>query len=258
MPQKMKKENDKVRYRWLEKAFCLCLIFLCIATVWKLTELHDATSVFINNWNQTFQIAAQELQTLTSDTEGENSELAKDISSSTDTAIQLFNAENITEYLTRDAHTISYTGNQLIQNIIDEYKKLHAAAIQKQMQTRAGMIGRLEIPSIGVDVALFSSSSQSVVDAADSAAYFTLGNCTIVADHSNQGFDAIKSISVGATAYIDTGESETKLTCTEICQGTNTGHDLLDSNGISISTRSGYAFYTCNDNWQDVTIVFFS
>ena len=62
----------------------------------------------------------------------------------------------------------------------------------------------------------------------------------------------------GTVAYIDDGNTKRKLVCTGLCRGTNTGFDMLDSNGNSISGRGGYAMYTCNSNWTDITIVFFS
>ena len=131
-------------------------------------------------------------------------------------------------------------------------------AVKSQMASRPGMIGRLTIPSLGINVALFASNSQTVVDAADSAACFGLGASTIIGDHQNQGFSAIRGSYVGMTAYIDNGTTKQKLTCTGVTRGTNTGYDLLDSSGASVTGHGGYIMYTCNSNWQDVTIVFFS
>lgn len=160
-----------------------------------------------------------------------------------------------------------------IQERIEEYKKEQAelqakkaaeeaqaasAAVASQMASRPGMVGRLTIPSLGINVALFASNSQAVVDAPDSAACFGFGSATVIGDHQNQGFSAIRSSYVGMTAYIDDGTSKRQLTCTGVTTGTNTGTDLVSSSGVSVSTYGGYVMYTCNSNWQDVTIVYFS
>lgn len=62
-----------------------------------------------------------------------------------------------------------------------------------EIRERAGMIGRLVIPDVGVDAALFESSAdaasrQKVVDAMDSALYIpgTDGERDIIADHARQ------------------------------------------------------------------------
>lgn len=134
-----------------------------------------------------------------------------------------------------------------------------SAAVASQMASRPGMVGRLTIPSLGINVALFASNSQAVVDAADSAAYFGFGGATIIGDHWNQGFSAIRSAYPGMVAYIDDGTSKRTLTCTGVMTGTNTGYDLLDASGVSVSARGGYVMYTCNgSNWQSVTLAFFS
>ena len=46
--------------------------------------------------------------------------------------------------------------------------------VLEEMANRPGMVGRLVIPSVGVNVALFSGSDQAIVDAQDSAAYLSL------------------------------------------------------------------------------------
>lgn len=167
------------------------------------------------------------------------------------------------------AYDLSDTCDDAIAARIEEYEKEKAEreAIQArtpdpsvafQMASRPGMIGRLTIPSLGINVALYASNSQSVVDAADSAACFGFGSATVIGDHQDQGFSAIRSSYVGMLAYIDDGTSKRQLTCTGVTTGTNTGTDLINSSGVSASTYGGYVLYTCNSSWQDVTIVYFS
>lgn len=69
-------------------------------------------------------------------------------------------------------------------------------AVLEEMARRPNMYGRLVIPSVGVNVALFAVVSQAAADAQDSAAYFPFKNYMLVADHWNQGFWKIKRCSV--------------------------------------------------------------
>ena len=167
------------------------------------------------------------------------------------------------------AYDLSDTCDDAIAARIEEYEKEKAEreaiqarttdpSVASQMASRPGMIGRLTIPSLGINVALYASNSQSVVDAADSAACFGFGSATVIGDHQDQGFSAIRSSYVGMLAYSDDGTSKRQLTCTGVTTGTNTGTDLINSSGVSASTYGGYVLYTCNSSWQDVTIVYFS
>lgn len=87
-----------------------------------------------------------------------------------------------------------------------------------------GTAGRLEIPSVGVGVALYitdlyQQNVQSVVDAWDSAAVFPYRDrVTVIADHNNQGFAFLKNVGVGDTAFISqqNGNFDTYV-CTRVC-----------------------------------------
>ena len=131
--------------------------------------------------------------------------------------------------------------------------------VLEEMANRPGMVGRLVIPSVGVNVALFSGSSQAIVDAQDSAAYFSAGNAMVIGDHWNQGFTKIKSCTVGTKAYIYRGDSIETLTCTNVCRGINNDYDILYEDGTSATTGSWLLMYTCNGaNYHDITITFWS
>ena len=131
--------------------------------------------------------------------------------------------------------------------------------VLEEMANRPGMVGRLVIPSVGVNVALFSGSSQAIVDAQDSAAYFSAGNAMVIGDHWNQGFTKIKSCTVGTKAYIYRGDSIETLTCTNVCRGINNDYDILYEDGTSATTSSWLLMYTCNGaNYHDITITFWS
>lgn len=123
-----------------------------------------------------------------------------------------------------------------------------------------GAIGRLVLPSVGINVACYKSREQSVTDAVDSASYFDYGVQFVIGDHQNQGFYKIKSCKVGDIAYIDNGKTQDKYICTSLISGHNNGKALLDSeyNDIKDMNSGGITLYTCNgSNWRDVTIVFF-
>lgn len=177
-------------------------------------------------------------------------------------AIHSLTKEEVNTDLLNAAASYASIGDTQIRNRVAEYKAKQAtlpdASVASQMASRPGMIGRLTIPSLGVNVALFASNSQAVVDAPDSAAYFSFGNIIVIGDHQNQGFSAIRGASAGTVAYIDNGKTKRKLVCTGRTTGTNTGTDLLDSSGASVTSRGGYVMYTCNSDWTDVTLAFFS
>jgi prepilin-type processing-associated H-X9-DG protein len=130
-------------------------------------------------------------------------------------------------------------------------------SVQAEMQRRPGMNGRLVIPSVGVNVALFDGHAQRFVDAKDSAAYFLAGNTMVVGDHWNQGFSKIKNCHAGTLAYIYRGTSVQTLTCTGVCSGINGDSDLLYADGSSATMGGGTLMYTCNGaNYHDVTLTF--
>ena len=139
----------------------------------------------------------------------------------------------------------------------------HTAEACRMATVRAsierGAKGRFSIPEVGVDVALFESSAQSVVDRADSAGLFYALGQNLIADHNYQGFDAIRRCKVGTGACIETEDGSLQLTCTGIARGTNTGRDIILENGSSINgmNRGGYTCYTCNETRSSVTVVFF-
>lgn len=133
-----------------------------------------------------------------------------------------------------------------------------------------GTAGRLMIPSVGIDVALYACGSsseyadeqQKIVDNRDSAAYIEQAhtNDYVIADHNHQGFNAIKSsVPYETYAYINFGSYVQRYVCTEVGQGKNLGNNLIDWNGRSLNydpIPGGLAMYTCNANSTDVTITY--
>ena len=121
------------------------------------------------------------------------------------------------------------------------------------------LVGKLSIPSVGLSVNCYASASQATVDAANSAAYFYTQGHLVIGDHVNQGFNKIKSCSKGTIAYIPYGGSSVEYECVAVMNGINTGYSLTTADGRDIRDLypGAVVCYTCNSNWQNVTLVFF-
>lgn len=138
---------------------------------------------------------------------------------------------------------------------VNPYAK-ELVAVAEEIKSRFGMVGRLIIPDLGVNVALFDTEvgidSQVLVDRADSACMFPsgiFGNEALIGDHNYQGFEAIKDAEVNKSiAYINDGNKYTSYICTEIGIGTRGTYTLYNKNGESLfdKTSGGIIMYTCN------------
>ena len=121
----------------------------------------------------------------------------------------------------------------------------------------APFVGIFSIPRVGLAVKCYKSSDQKITDTQNAANYFYTQKHWIVADHNHQDFRLLKACEVGDIAY---GPDNTKYKCVEILsEGHNTGTQLTTSDGTSIENMHSGALvaYTCNENWRNVTIVFF-
>ena len=128
-----------------------------------------------------------------------------------------------------------------------------------------GTCGRLDILSVGIGVALYSAplaegNAQAVVDDEDSAAFFLWHDCKdVIADHNYQSFKNLPKVNVGDTAVISTADGyKDEYVCVRVCHdGINTGTDFLNESRETVETEPGsLIMYTCNSDWQHVTIVF--
>lgn len=136
--------------------------------------------------------------------------------------------------------------------------------VAAEMASRSGMIGRLIIPFVGVDVALFNRYTQGVVDRQDSAGTYRYnGGQMVIADHKNQGFSAMKaSVPNETIAFINDGQTIKPYICVENNVGSNKSngipYDLLDCNGESIylQNEGGLCMYTCNHHWSSITYTY--
>lgn len=126
--------------------------------------------------------------------------------------------------------------------------------------------GRFYIPDTGVDVGLQYINldncylAQDVVDADDSAVYMDYGSSYVIADHRHQGFSAIKECAIGTKAFIRHDDRLEVYECVNIDPNSrNDGEDVYDSdeNIIYNYDPSLLSCYTCNEDWQHVTVVTF-
>ena len=122
-----------------------------------------------------------------------------------------------------------------------------------------GFVGRLYIDEIDIDVALYHSNSQEVVDRKDSAAYFDLSSARgdmIIADHNTHSFGALCTVKKGAIARLvnDNGVME-YYECAAVFKGHNTGKGITDWSGRSVVGAADLMMYTCFDGWQNVWVV---
>ena len=120
-------------------------------------------------------------------------------------------------------------------------------------------VGRFAVPSVGINVGCYNSGAQATVDASDSAAYFHEDGHMMIADHVDQSFSSLKSTSVGAKATLTANGTTKEYTCVGKINGHNTGTAITDADYNSISSYYPGALvaYTCNGNWNNITIVFF-
>ena len=148
--------------------------------------------------------------------------------------------------------------------------------------------GRLIIPNVGVSVALYqcdwfdkTGKGQTCVDSYDSAAWLVaenipdywadyFDNSVIIADHTEQGFNAIKSMTCGDVAYIyNNGTCEKYEYVKTDYNGSNVENYIPERNYNLWKPRwsdgqyatVGHKFpeyitmYTCNDWYGSITLV---
>ena len=157
------------------------------------------------------------------------------------------------------SNQVQYKYDKLIVKDV-KTRNQNIVAERNSRSNKYSMLGRLSIPDISVDVAVFDTNAQGCVDAKDSAAYFKMGDTYVVADHWYDGFERIRDCKKGTSAFIDTGEKRVEYVCTQVILGHNTGSDLTDNNYNSVVRKwnpNGITLYTCVNGWRNVRIAFF-
>lgn len=133
----------------------------------------------------------------------------------------------------------------------------------KPIDNRKGLIGRLYIPSVGINLAIREptndTEAQKFVDEKDSAAIFWRGDARIVADHNNQGFANLSKVSIGDSAemILKDGSSISYIVVNKFT-GHNTGPELTDDdyNCIYDDNIGGLTLYTCYAGWENIWVVY--
>lgn len=140
-------------------------------------------------------------------------------------------------------------------------KEMH---IIRHDNKKLGSAGHFYIPSVDIEVPIYSELNEEVVDAKNSAVYCESFNekcrCGFIVDHASQGFNKIKQCKLGCYAYIKTKEEIKVFECIEIAYGKNLNDDLL-SIGNQYLTDINWAdicCYTCNDlEGINIIMIFF-
>lgn len=125
-------------------------------------------------------------------------------------------------------------------------------------QDYPGFVGRLYIDDVGIDVALYNSNAQAVVDRFDSAAYFDLPTWRghyIIGDHNNQSFRALHDVQVGMVCCIRPPDGEPiYYECVRVFNGINTGKYIAEENGRICMADADLLMYTCRMGWRYVRV----
>ena len=125
-------------------------------------------------------------------------------------------------------------------------------------------IGILAIPDLQIFVPLFygdlygnPDDTQEIVDRKDSAAYMEYETNHVIADHVEQEFKTLKNAAPGMNAFVlNEDGTYTSYTCISSGAGRNNDEELTDADGTGVSKliNNGLIIYTCNKNWEDITL----
>lgn len=136
---------------------------------------------------------------------------------------------------------------------------------EQEIRANPGMVGRLVIPSVGINVALYTDGEgateeeklQNICDRQDAAAFFDDGSGYLIADHNNQAFQVLGNVQQGDRAFILRGHSILSLECDLRMDAHNYGKGIVDAEGNYVSSLSDYVCYTCKENWNNVSVAGF-
>ena len=119
-------------------------------------------------------------------------------------------------------------------------------SIAAEKELNKSLYGRLVIPVADINVALYESSNQVVVNAEDSAALFKLGSARVIADYWAQGFSNLSKCAEGSEAYIVTDAGSTLYLCSKSENGSIARGNILfsDSTAVGTSSKSSVVCYS--------------
>lgn len=115
--------------------------------------------------------------------------------------------------------------------------------------------GRLHIPEVGVNVALYHGASQKITDRKDSANIFSMSvfDGLYIADHNTQAFKNLHKTLPGTKGYIELQDGDIRyIECVDIFDGYNTGKLITNKSGQT-NFQADYLMYTCKEG-QNIVI----
>lgn len=246
----------------------LFVVVALLETITLSCGAYVAQAAQLNTINQTKQNISAILQTTENTQEYTNTAALTDAISFGKAAVSFVsytgeeNKENIQTLQTQIQNAKSH-----IDAAAEEYRvQQFLASAQAEVASHPGMVGRLYIPSAGINVGLYSASMssgtaymQAVTDAADSCAYISgaIPGAILLADHNTQAFASLTSIRQGTSGYIIRADRIEKIVATSVLNGHNNGN-LTDNNMNPLGAIAPYIAYTCMSSWQNVRIVGFS
>lgn len=116
-------------------------------------------------------------------------------------------------------------------------------------------VGRLYIDDINVDVALYNSNKQEVVDRDDSAAYFGWSGYTLIGDHNTEAFAPLGTVKVGTiTRIVREDGTIVYYECTDVFKGHNTGYRITDWDGNKVTAKADILMYTCFNGPRNIWV----
>ena len=116
-------------------------------------------------------------------------------------------------------------------------------------------VGRLYIDDVKIDVALYESWEQKVVDRDDSAAYMGWPKHRLIGDHNNQAFKDLGKTKVGAIACIEKEDGTlVYYKCKEVFKGHNNGGTITDNYGNDVTKKADILMYTCYNGWKNIWV----
>lgn len=116
-------------------------------------------------------------------------------------------------------------------------------------------VGRLYIDNINVDVALYKSWEQAVVNRDDSAAYFGNPAHRIIADHNTEAFAPLGTVKVGTiTRIVKEDWTIVYYECVDIFKGHNTGTRITDWDGNKVTAKADILMYTCFNGPRNIWV----
>lgn len=261
-----KRKKTKGEYRIVRKH--LLIIVALLETISLSCGAYAAQAAQLDTIHQTEQNITTILQTTESPHDTTNTAALADAISFGEAAVSFVSASDV-----KDEETIQalQTQIQAAKNHVDAAAEEHRvqqflASAQAEVASHPGMVGRLYVPSAGINVGLYSApmssgtaNMQAVTDAADSCAYISgaIPGAILLADHNTQAFSSLTSIGQGTTGYIIRADRIEKIVATTVMNGHNNGN-LADSNMNPLGAIAPYIAYTCMSSWQNVRIVGFT